>query len=321
MRRQIKPKWRPQMGLVVASVLLAMLALPTIGVFVLRLISEEIGAGEAVLWTGAGILTATALIGYVLQRSLVRPILDLSKRAEAIKQGDRDALAPLRHYGTAELRDLGQAVLDMGATLQDRAATVRSYTDYVTHELKSPLTTVQGAAELLAQNDLSEDERARLVSSIGDASDRMTTLLAAMRRLAAARDVQASGQSSLASIQIEHPELVVLMKGRDVTLPIDKQALFIAVNQLAQNAVVHGARTFKLWASASGSSQRLEIQDDGSGISEGNQSRIFEPFFTTRRETGGTGMGLAIVKTLVEASGGSIAYAPSQAGTKFVMTW
>jgi signal transduction histidine kinase len=321
MRRQIKPKWRPQMGLVVASVLMMMLALPTIGIFVLRLISNHVGLQEAILWTGMAILAATAVIGYVLQRSLLRPILDLAERTEAIKRGDPDALAPLEHYGTAELRDLGQAVLDMGSTLQDRAATVRSYTDHVTHELKSPLTTIQGASELLSQGTLPVEEQTRLVLSIQDAADRMTTLLAAMRRLAAARDAQASGRSTLGDIRMDVAGLSISVAGNDQILPIDPEALSILLNQLAQNAASHTATTLHLIASASSDGTVLDVQDDGTGISEGNRGRVFQPFFTTRRESGGTGMGLTIVKTLVEASGGVIDLMPSTHGTRFRISW
>ena len=57
--------------------------------------------------------------------------------------------------------------------------------------------------------------------------------------------------------------------------------------------------------------------DDGEGISPGNRARIFEPFFTTRREAGGTGMGLQIVRSMLAAHGGSIALKDSAAGAAF----
>ena len=60
----------------------------------------------------------------------------------------------------------------------------------------------------------------------------------------------------------------------------------------------------------------LEVQDDGAGISPGNAARVFEPFFTTRRGAGGTGMGLAIVRSLLTAHGATIRLMPAEQGTR-----
>ena len=61
----------------------------------------------------------------------------------------------------------------------------------------------------------------------------------------------------------------------------------------------------------------MTLADDGNGISEGNRARVFEPFFTTRRAAGGTGMGLNIVRSAIEAAGGRITLEPSQSGAAF----
>ena len=62
---------------------------------------------------------------------------------------------------------------------------------------------------------------------------------------------------------------------------------------------------------------RIIVADNGSGVSPGNRDRIFEPFFTTRRETGGTGMGLQIVRSMLAAHGGTIELMASDAGAAF----
>jgi signal transduction histidine kinase len=62
---------------------------------------------------------------------------------------------------------------------------------------------------------------------------------------------------------------------------------------------------------------RLTVSDDGPGISEANAKRIFQPFFTTARDQGGTGLGLAVVKSLLTAHRGSIQLAASQPGAVF----
>ena len=62
-------------------------------------------------------------------------------------------------------------------------------------------------------------------------------------------------------------------------------------------------------------------QDDGIGIAQGNAGRVFDPFFTTRRDTGGTGMGLSIVRSLLAARGGQIDLHPSDIGACFLITF
>jgi signal transduction histidine kinase len=61
----------------------------------------------------------------------------------------------------------------------------------------------------------------------------------------------------------------------------------------------------------------VRVADNGEGISSGNRDRVFEPFFTTRRESGGTGMGLQIVRSMLQAHGGTIELLPSTSGAAF----
>lgn len=65
---------------------------------------------------------------------------------------------------------------------------------------------------------------------------------------------------------------------------------------------------------------RVDIRDDGQGISANNRAKIFDSFFTTRRDSGGTGMGLAIVQAMLTAHGGSIALVESGRGAHFAVT-
>ena len=72
-----------------------------------------------------------------------------------------------------------------------------------------------------------------------------------------------------------------------------------------------------LRASADADGTRLEVMDDGPGISPGNAEHIFDPFFTTRRDAGGTGMGLPVVRNLLHAHGATIRLIPSPEGAHF----
>ena len=65
---------------------------------------------------------------------------------------------------------------------------------------------------------------------------------------------------------------------------------------------------------------RIKVADNGEGVSPNNRSQIFDSFFTTRREKGGTGMGLAIVRAMLDAHGGAIRLLDSKPGTAFELT-
>lgn len=141
----------------------------------------------------------------------------------------------------------------------------------------------------------------------------MRDQLHALRSLASARDPVGRGPCLLsnASDMVEADLAITIIQ--DGHIPLDATALCAVLTHLAQNAAAHEAKTLTLLVTPSG----FAAHDDGSGIASGNRSRIFEPFFTTRREIGGTGMGLAIVKTMLTAAGGEIALSDAPSGTRF----
>ena len=89
------------------------------------------------------------------------------------------------------------------------------------------------------------------------------------------------------------------------------------LGHLLDNAAAHGATEVRINPTAAG----FEVADNGPGVSDGNRARIFDPFFTTRRDRGGTGMGLPIVRRMLQAHGGDIALLADGPGARFVVTW
>jgi signal transduction histidine kinase len=197
------------------------------------------------------------------------------------------------------MRALGAAMLDMGETLQSRETVLRTYADHVTHELKSPLTVIRGASELLALDGLDAAERDRLLGRVDDAVVRMAALLDAQRDLARAQDVVAVGRCRLSNLLL--PEGVTISGDAEVPLPVG--VLEAVLGHLISNAFAHGATDVTVTADE----KTIRVVDNGIGISQGNRQRIFDPYFTTRRDTGGTGMGLAIVRRLLGTQGARIA--------------
>ena len=83
------------------------------------------------------------------------------------------------------------------------------------------------------------------------------------------------------------------------------------------NAIRHNARNVGLDATDEIATVKMTVNTDGDPISEPNREKIFDAFFTTRRDTGGTGMGLAIVQAVMTSHGGSIRLLPSDKGVAF----
>lgn len=322
MQGRIVRKWRPPLIGVLGGVLGIVLILPPAGLLALRALTPDMGFRAAAILISGAVLVATTLLGLILWRILLRPVQALAQRAAAAEQGLVET-TPLPHYGTRELRDLGQAVLDMAATLQAREQAVRLFADHVSHEFKSPLTAIRGAGELLDAGQSAGSEDHRLTQTILGATHRLDQLLSALSAVALAREPRHHGQTRLPDLMGDLRQRfgnlsLDLIQPADVpALPLSRTGLEIVLCHLLQNAAAHGARSVTLMQGQDATSLWLRVQDDGNGISAGNRDKIFSPFFTTRRDQGGTGMGLAITRALLEAHGASLALVPSDLGAHF----
>src|SRR5260370_35684782 len=100
-------------------------------------------------------------------------------RTERTTAGDRAAIKPLDHHGTRELAALSAAFLDMAEKLQARSDSIQTFATHVSHELKSPLTAIQGAAELLRDSGaaMDEAERRRFSNNIVNDAGRLNLLV------------------------------------------------------------------------------------------------------------------------------------------------
>ncbi|QFT58566.1 Signal transduction histidine-protein kinase BaeS [Sulfitobacter sp. THAF37] len=308
----VKRKWRPPLALIVCGAMAGIVAVPVLGLSYFRVAGNVLGWAETawlILWLA---IVSAAILGYLLWRLVLRPVTALTVYARDMKAGR--AGTPPAHFGTPEFSDLGHSVIAMGATLQNRAATMRAYADHVTHEMKSPLTAITGAAELL--NDATDDERSALMATIAASAARMDQLLGDLRRHAAAGLARRGGEILLSSAAGQITDLTVTVN-RDGKVPMPEEDLVAVLKQLSQNAATHAADRITLdWDAG-----RLTVADNGSGVSQGNRDRLFDPFFTTTRAQGGTGMGLAIVRALIGAHGGTIAHVPTQNGAVFEISF
>lgn len=316
---EIRRKWRPRLSLVVMGVLLAVLAVD-VGIVLGFRVFDQAGAHMGWVELGA-LLLATALtlaIGYVLARTLTGPIEDLVRVSGDIAHGGRAAIAAPPRQGTAEVARLTESLMDLATRLVDRNDYLAGFAAHVSHELKSPLTAIRGAAELVRDTEMSAEEQKRFLDRIIADAGRLAMLLDRLRELARAEGAQPEGETTLTELapllRSRNGVAVKLAAGESLSLPLAAETAMIVFGHLVDNAAEIGARTVTLTAARDTGVLVVTIVDDGPGVSPGNRDRIFEPFFTTRREGGGTGLGLGIVRALIGTAGGSIALLPDAPG-------
>ncbi|MGO6687769.1 sensor histidine kinase [Rhizobium leguminosarum] len=328
---KVRTKWRPTLALIVYVVLLAVMALPILIVIWFRAVeasSNRMAPAEIGALAVAFMLTLG--VAYVLTRTITGPMDALIARTEEIARGGKGAIRPLESYGTHEIALLSQSFLDLAGKLVDRTEYVRSFAAHVSHELKSPLTAIRGAAELLRDDDaerpMTKAQRLHFLDNIVADAVRLDALLQRLRELAQAESSVAEGRSSvtdiLSSLRERLPALHISSWGdTEISIALPQEAAGIVFANLAENAVQHGARLLELRVSVDARTAVILVRDDGTGISEANRQRIFQPFFSTRRERGGTGMGLGIVRAMLSSHGGTIRLLPTTgAGAEFEIT-
>lgn len=272
------------------------------------------------------VLAAAAVIGFVFVRTIARPMRELAARAEEITAGRFEAIGPLRRHGTRELASLTQSFMLMAKRLSDRSDYLSGFASHVSHELKTPLTAIKGAAELMRDADtMTPEQRERFLSNVLADIDRIGVLLDRLREMARADNPELGGAVAL-------PDVVQGLRERFEGLAINLDAeegppaamsaenAQIVFGHLVDNSVRHGANAVGIVARHENGQLRVRVSDNGAGISAGNRARVFDPFFTTRRAEGGTGMGLGIVRALLRAHGGDIALEEAGEGAAFVLT-
>ena len=188
---------------------------------------------------------------------------------------------------------MSDALDRMTTQLTDRADYIADFAATVSHELKTPITGIRGAAELLADEweRMPDAQRRRFLANIDADAARMERLVTRLLELAriqnepdAAQEI-ALGRSSSGSRALRNPELHVSFDGAPPALAMNPDHLESAVRNLVENALRHGAgRPVEVRVQGRGGRVQIAVRDRGEGISEAIRGRIFERFFTTERD-------------------------------------
>jgi two-component system sensor histidine kinase CreC len=270
-------------------------------------------------------LGLNALFGFLAARWLTQPINRLTAYARRIKGGERP---PFPQLGSSEIGAMGRAFEEMQEALEGKRY-VETYIQHLTHEIKSPISAIQGAAELL-QEPMDDEQRHRFLGNIEREAHRMQAVVERMLELAALENQKTLMKAEWGAVDalidgaVERVEQAAAAKELSFAISVapgakiygDQLLLHQALVNLLQNSVDFSPRgaVIAVSCTVTGSVCHLRVADQGPGIAEFAKERVFEKFFSLQRPDTGqksTGLGLNFVQQVALLHGGTISFADS----------
>jgi two-component system, OmpR family, sensor histidine kinase BaeS len=271
---------------------------------------------------GAAVLMALVLSAVVSAR-VVRPVRALAGAAQRIALGAHAARVPVQ--GTDELAQLAGAFNDMAASLERAERIRRQLLVDVAHELRNPLATVESYVEALSDGVLAAD--AENWGAIRAETARLNRLVNDLQRVSRAEAdeldlhrttvdpgeiVQAAVKAAAPAFQAKNVALESQITPGLSGIEVDRERMGEVLANLLANGLRHTPQggAVKLSVAQRPDGVEFDVADNGEGIAAEHLDRVFERFYRVdparTRATGGTGIGLAIVRAIVEAHGGSV---------------
>ncbi len=266
------------------------------------------------------ILLSMLILGFVVYRWVSRPLQKLTEFANGVSRGERIDAPEL---GNNEIGEVGRAVQSMREALEGREYS-EQYVQSLTHELKSPLSALRAAAELLTE-DLPDEQRVRFCQNIQSETRRLADIVERMLVLASLEKRRSLENVETIELKPLIAEIVegfhVEALGKNLTVNIqcvdnlrvrgEKFLIRQALANLLQNAIDFSPLNGEIEISAQGRDQSVEllVWDHGPGIPDYANDRVFERFYSLPRpdnDQKSTGLGLNFVKEVAELHDGSI---------------
>lgn len=266
------------------------------------------------------------IIGHYLTKNFVKPIEQVASNLDDLEQVKTyKELMPFIHV----IRNQHENILKSARMRQE-------FTANVSHELKTPLTSISGYSELIANGMVKEGDIERFATEIHRNAKRLISLINDIIKLSeldsskeydlVLEDVDLYELAKNCQIMLapvaEKRNITIHLEGHTSIMRVDKELMEEVIYNLCDNAIRYNHEGGNVWITVSNG---FSVRDDGIGISKEHQERIFERFYrvdkSRSKKTGGTGLGLAIVKHIVELHDGKI-FVESEVdkGTKIKIT-
>jgi two-component system OmpR family sensor kinase/two-component system sensor histidine kinase BaeS len=288
---------------------------------------EFLARVQKVLWIGAALAVGLGLImGVILSRSLTAPLQRLAAAARAVAGGNLDQRVKLE--GSAEMAEVGQSFNEMTSALKKAEVLRQNLVADVAHELRTPLSVLQGNLRAILDDvyDLDKTEISRLY----DETRLLSRLVDDLRELAladagqlhlnlrptdAAQVIRSTTDSLALAVEAGQVVLTTTIPDSLPTVQADPDRMAQVLRNLLVNALRHtpAGGSVTVTASTAGRALEIAVADTGEGIAAEDLPHVFERFWRADpsrarddRLAGGTGLGLSVAQSLVEAQGGRI---------------
>ena len=293
------------------------------------LVLDAKNVGIAAKLTFGNVLLITFLfvtVDYIRRRITVeRPVKLITETAEKIMQGDFSARVPPIHgAGTDGFNQIGSAINKMAQELSGTETLRTDFIANVSHELKTPLAVMGNYATMLQRPGITEEERYEYAKSISEAARRLAQLVTNILKLNKLENQQIFPTAQEFDLGEQLCECLLGFEDAweaknleietdiqdDVRIQSDPELLSLVWNNLISNAVkfTSDGGTIGLSMKAEDSSVIVQVRDTGCGMKPETGMHIFEKFYQgdTSHATGGNGLGLALVKRVMDILNGEI---------------
>jgi signal transduction histidine kinase len=288
---------------------------------------------------GAIALTVSFIVSFFISRSISGPLARITEASQQMAQGDYDVYIPIR--GQDEVGRLSEAFNAMAREVNRSQRAMKDLLANVSHELKTPLTSIQGFSQAALDGAIKSDDELRESSRIiNEEANRMRVLVDDLLLLSQIESGQMEMQqadldlNALLERILERLQWSFRDAGIEPNLDIDhlppvhgdERRLDQVFSNLISNALRHTPRGGVVTVTAvplRGGSVSVGVHNTGSFIPPEDLPRVFERFFQVDRARAGgsSGLGLAIVAEIVEAHGGVVrAVSTATSGTEFIVT-
>ncbi len=273
------------------------------------------------MYTSIAIALGTLLVGLLITYWITRPMHRLEAYALDVSEGKRVALPAL---GNNEVGRVGDALESMKIALEGKSY-VADYVQSLTHELKSPIAGIRGAAELL-QEPMPDEQRNRFLNNIIEQGSRMQSLIERLLELAAieyrnsltdAQDLAVTELiddvcRSLEDYARQHQVNLVQQCPSELRVHGDAQLLADALSNLVKNAIEFSPQNADvvIRAEQADNNISIEVLDCGPGVPEFAEQKLTQRFFCLPKPDGskGSGLGLSFVHEIMQLHGGNLNY-------------
>jgi two-component system, OmpR family, sensor histidine kinase RstB len=266
-----------------------------------------------IVFLGA-VAVLVGLCAWPVVRGLTRRLEQLQEGVERFGSGDLSARVTVK--GRDEIAKLAESFNASAARIEALVEAHKLLLANASHELRTPLARVRMGLELM-ETDPNPKRRAALEADISEVDDMIEEILL-LSRLDALEGLEVREEVDLLALAAEEASRYpgVDVSGAPTALMGDARLLRRLVRNLIENAIKHGAHPVAVSVDRNNGSTLLTVSDNGPGVSAGLAEQVFEPFHRgpSRGRSSGSGLGLALVRSIAERHGGTVRFEPGTDG-------